>query len=443
MNIILLPFEYWLCLFWLVAATAYASMQIREPWAPPFMAVLATVVGWYMTEPLLFDDYIDRFPEDIVSGAFRCVLIFLVALTVATPFAVKALRPSAAPDTPLLPPVSPEQLVKPVVGVWLCLVVYGTLRMEGDIVGALFPLESRAGGRMWSRAAADAGATGFIVSTAAYLYTLSLAAFGILIAIARDRKTRLLLLCCILVSWPYAFLQGSRNITLFVVVPGVAAYLFLGKATLARKVTFGVAAFFVLEFAMRAIIALRNEGFREIATVDVDGAMHLGLNMASELTFIIGFLDAGVLAPSYGWGYLSEVLNVVPRVLWPDKPRLGIDYALARGFGGAANDIGVFATISSGVVGQGVLNFGTFLGPVAAGGLIAMWIAFLARLRVQGGAARDALFLVGLGLTFNLGRDITLLVLFPFVFGYLCVRVFEAYLKKRERPRRFAAGRPL
>jgi len=38
---------------------------------------------------------------------------------------------------------------------------------------------------------------------------------------------------------------------------------------------------------------------------------------------------------------------------------------------------------------------------------------------------RSSLFLLGLGLTFNLGRDIGLLVLFPALFGYLVVKLFE------------------
>jgi hypothetical protein len=39
------------------------------------------------------------------------------------------------------------------------------------------------------------------------------------------------------------------------------------------------------------------------------------------------------------------------------------------------------------------------------------------------------LFLVGLGITPNMGRDITLLVLWPMIFGYIIVR----YLEKSKR----------
>jgi hypothetical protein len=49
------------------------------------------------------------------------------------------------------------------------------------------------------------------------------------------------------------------------------------------------------------------------------------------------------------------------------------------------------------------------------------------------------LFVFGLGLTINLGRDITLLTLFPFIFGYLAVRAFE--LREKRRSARSPASR--
>jgi hypothetical protein len=47
---------------------------------------------------------------------------------------------------------------------------------------------------------------------------------------------------------------------------------------------------------------------------------------------------------------------------------------------------------------------------------------------------RLTLFMLGAGLTFNLGRDITLLVLWPVVFSYCFVRLIEIWTAKRARP---------
>jgi predicted LPLAT superfamily acyltransferase len=44
---------------------------------------------------------------------------------------------------------------------------------------------------------------------------------------------------------------------------------------------------------------------------------------------------------------------------------------------------------------------------------------------------RLALFMLGAALTFNLGRDITLLVLWPVVFGYMFVRLLEIWATRR------------
>ena len=140
----------------------------------------------------------------------------------------------------------------------------------------------------------------------------------------------------------------------------------------------------------------------------------------------------------YGMRYLEELANVIPRAIWADKPLVGVDYAVARGFGSDYVDVGVFATISTGVIGGGVLNFGRFWGPIGAGVLASMWVGLLTRFRVQRTSLRLALFLVGLGLTFNLGRDITLLVLWPMVFGYLGVRLTEWQWQRTARATGFA-----
>jgi hypothetical protein len=161
---------------------------------------------------------------------------------------------------------------------------------------------------------------------------------------------------------------------------------------------------------------------------------HYGLNMASELCWMLYFHQNELMQPSWGGRYLAEALNFVPRALWPGKPLIGIDYSILRGFGGSGTDIGVNATISTGLIGQGIANFGPLFGSICAGFLMALWASFLWRLRVQATLPRLLLFALGLALTINLGRDITLLTLFPFVFGYIAVLAIE-YREKLKRRR--------
>jgi len=59
---------------------------------------------------------------------------------------------------------------------------------------------------------------------------------------------------------------------------------------------------------------------------------------------------------------------------------------------------------------------------------MALWVAILARQDLKGEkTGRMLLFFIGCVLTFNLGRDITLITLitlYPFVFGYVMLTVW-------------------
>jgi len=145
--------------------------------------------------------------------------------------------------------------------------------------------------------------------------------------------------------------------------------------------------------------------------------------MYEELCWISTFIDSGTYKPNWGARYFAEIVNPIPRGLWHGKPLIGIDYAIARGHGQDDDTQGgVNTTISTGFIGQGVVNFGRILGPMAAAFLMSLWVAFLARLDLNVHAlGRLPLYSLGLILTFNLGRDITLITLYPFVFGSLAV----------------------
>jgi hypothetical protein len=150
---------------------------------------------------------------------------------------------------------------------------------------------------------------------------------------------------------------------------------------------------------------------------------HLGLNMLEELGWTNYLIEHNRYQPKWGARYFAELVNPIPRSVWKSKPLIGIDYAIARGYaweGAETSEAGVAATISTGMIGQGVVNFGPWLGPIAAALLMAGWIAVLGRLDLAGDdIGRLVLYMVGMVLTFNMARDITLLVLYPFVFGYL------------------------
>ena len=69
-----------------------------------------------------------------------------------------------------------------------------------------------------------------------------------------------------------------------------------------------------------------------------------------------------------------------------------------------------------------MINFGRIFGPAFAALLMALWSTILMRQDVLAEQlGRMPLYIVGLVLTFNLGRDITFITLYTFVFGAIIV----------------------
>ena len=431
---------YWLAAFMCAVSILNGAYHLNSPWGLPYIAVVFAVMAWYLMEPIEFpEDFQANFSPADADFAFFDIALFFICLSVTTPLFVAVLCKNISAPSVVDGSLSPEKILISMGLLWLLLFTYGTSRMNFDLLGALFPIESRAGAgvNMFSRqAGAGAGGDGFIVSTASYLYNLSLASFGILLVLIRNGRYRLLALALILITWPYVFLQGSRSIALSVTLPGIACFLLFSTKSRFYKAIFAVICFSFLNFAFKAIILYRNIGFDNVNFDDVESAHHLGLAMCSELIYTISFINSGLMNIDFGARYVIEFLNFIPRAIWPDKPLLGIEYTLNRGFGtagtGITTDIGVVATISTGFLGQAVLSFGPLFAPITAATFAGYWIALLARFKSQGTTLRKVVFLVGLGVTFNLGRDITLLVLWPFVFAYLGVR----WLERRQRSKK-------
>jgi hypothetical protein len=302
-------------------------------------------------------------------------------------------------------------------------------RLRGEIPYFFFPFLGYKA-EPWGRGRLGGGFDA-LLSFAFYIQMLVSAVFGVLAAVSTNPRTRILSLILCFISWPYFLFDRTRNIILSVVIPAILSWVFLRlRGGVWKKVVVLGGCFIVLNGWMAFIIqnrsdasiatAFRNQGFHLEKESDVH---HEGLNMFEELCWINTFIDEGTYEPNWGARYFAELVNPIPRVIWHGKPLIGIDYAIARGQGQragggtGANQGNVYATISTGLIGQGVVNFGRIMGPAAAALLMSFWVAILAR--------RDLnilklgylpLYALGLILTFNLGRDITFITLYPFVF---------------------------
>jgi hypothetical protein len=274
-----------------------------------------------------------------------------------------------------------------------------------------------------------------VLVVALYLHVLSASCFGMVAALARNGGVRWAALAGCAVSWPYIFLGATRNYMLTASVPAIGCWVLLRLRTRPwLKVAMLALGFAALNVWLSFVIANRSQGTivqalqeEGVASERTLEARHEGLNMFEELCWINTFIEAGTYEPNWGQRYLAELVNPIPRALWKEKPMIGIDYAQARGQGqepgaGDAAGAGVYSTVSTGMIGQGVVNFGRWAGPAFAAVLMALWAAVLARLDLrEERMGRIPLYGLGLVLTFNLGRDITLITLYPFVFGALVV----------------------
>jgi hypothetical protein len=313
--------------------------------------------------------------------------------------------------------------------------------MGGDVMGAVFPLDGRGGETMWGRSAVDTGGSGFLISFAGYVFNAVTAFLGVLVFFQRSTVCRLLAGAMFAITLPYFFFAGARSHFLGAVLPFILTYLFYGRHLLILKLAILAVAFFCLNEGFKFVTTFRDSGgFREVLASENpyellgDDVRPSGLNMIQELCFVNVYLGTGGTSPAYGARYVNELLNFIPRMMWPSKPLIGIDYAKWRGFESDDGELGVNTTVSSGMIGGGVLNFGQIFGPVAAGILMALWTGLLIRWWEQRKSLlRLVLFMLGAGLTFNLGRDISMLVLWPAIFAYFFVRLAEIRATKRFR----------
>lgn len=319
-----------------------------------------------------------------------------------------------------------------ILGVWLILMLIALFRTNFDVLGLFAPYISGKA-NPWGRGRVGSGFDAFI-SFASYLQIMLTSAFGIVAAVAKNPRTRMIGLIITVLSLPWFLLDRTRNTMLAVALPGLLAWVFVRvRGGIFLKVAILLCAFLLTEGWMKFVIQTRGGadisrvftqlGIAGVAeSIEQTKTRHQGLNMLEELAWVNSFIDQGTYVVNNGARYFAELVNPIPRVIWPDKPMIGIDYAIARGqlFGGASEDAaGVGATISTGMIGQGVVNFGTIFGVLAAALLMAYWVAILARQDLMGiKMGRMLLFFIGCVLTFNLGRDITLITLYPFLFGY-------------------------
>ncbi len=457
-TIEMLPFSFWVGTALLFYGIGWAARRIATGIGLPMLAVFVTVFAWYMGDAF-YNDYanyhVPLFSAQILEDAWWQVAWFVAVFFLLTPVLNRKIN---APylrqrshifqmfrkgvDDPLFQRHL-HVLFKGCLIVWGCLTIIAVIRLQGQSLSFFFPfLGERAD--PWGRGRIGGGIDAFL-SLAGYLQMFVSATFGIVAALVKDRRIRFFAICLCLVTWPYYIFGRTRNIMLSVVIPPVLAWVFLRlRGNLVKKVSLLFACFLVVNAWFGFVISNRSD--KTIATAFVQGdfdfeesqtVRHEGLNMFEELCWINFFFKEGTYNPPWGERYFAELTNPIPRSLWPGKPTIGIDYAVARGQALEESGEGAGATISTGMIGQGVVNFRQVLGPAFAALLMSLWAVLLCRLDLQGTLiGRLPLFALGLILTFNLGRDITFITLYTFFFGLIIIWWMERSWARPKRKRR-------
>ncbi len=420
------------------------------------LTVLGTVLAWYFGDAVYNDyaGYLETVGPDALDAAWWQVALFCIAFIGMAPFAHKVINKKLlAQSSHLMGVVESGGIENPdfqegldkaasiIFSAWLALMLIALFRTDFNFLG-LFAPYVQGKHQPWGRGQIGGGFDA-LISFAGYLHIMLAAVFGVIWALATNPRTRLLAMFVSILGLPWFFLDRVRNTMLAVALPGLLAWVFLRLRTgLIFKLAILAGFYIVVEGWMRFVIQTRSGadislvftqigvgGVRErLSTVSVK---HQGLNMFEELGWINKFIEDGRYQVNNGTRYFAELVNPIPRVLWRGKPLIGADYAIARGQF-VMQGLGVTATISTGMIGQGVVNFGPFFGVLAAAFLMAIWAAILARQDIKGEkTGRLLLYMLGLVLTFNLGRDITLITLYPFLFGYIMLTMWAQFKGER------------
>jgi hypothetical protein len=434
-----MPLPFYLSCLALIVAGLWAWSKRREGFGIPAGMVLGTVSVWYVGDVLYneVDVYLETIGRASLESAWWQVLWFVLAFWVLVGPVHKLVNGRLANqrshviaylETDRLQRADVQHridlMAKALVAVWLVLMVIALVRVKGNAIGLFAPYLGQKADP-WGRAQIGGGFSA-VISLANYLQIFLTAAFGVVAAMALNPKTRnTALLICVL-ALPYYIFDRTRNTMLATVLPGVLAWVFFRlRGGLPIKLIALGACFLVVNFWFTFVMANRtNDSIANAfasgrAKADLKETKHQGLNMFEELSWIDHFMVTGAYQPNHGQRYFAELVNPVPRALWKNKPTIGLDYAKARGQLESSASGQMTATVSTGMIGQGVVNFGRIGGPLASALLMTLWVATLARQDLLGkDSIRLILYGTGLVLTFNMGRDITLLVLYPFLFGW-------------------------
>jgi hypothetical protein len=358
------PFAFWIHLVLIAALVFEGLRKWNTPWAKPALVVYGTVLFWYSGDYLVsrpldyapFGTEVIHFSLLQVSGfliAFRLFVGSFSRRLCAAP--LREQKQAALSGIKLqLEEVSPSALrtllMILMIG-WLVIFMVGAALSPGLWKALIWPPLHYEKVPMYPLKGVGGGAS-FIFNSLGYIHVLICALFGV-IAILAKGPVRWIATAMVLLTWPYFWYDRTRNKMLALLLPGLAAYILFGKRSLLLRIGIGALVAIGLSVWFGRVMEYRSSGgqlgsFFEEGNTDAPAtvseemrekanrAARMGQDMLKELCWVNTLFESGRYAPNWGARYLAELANPIPRTIWPGKPTVGIDYAIARGFGASA-----------------------------------------------------------------------------------------------------------
>src|ERR1044071_4594920 len=103
------------------------------------LAVYVTVFGWYFVDPFINPEQYEYVPSFLISQSYAQVFLFLVGFRFFMPVAVHWIVRRRSAGVLATQRFAPERILITAGAIWFVLLVIGIYRLDGDVIGALFP----------------------------------------------------------------------------------------------------------------------------------------------------------------------------------------------------------------------------------------------------------------------------------------------------------------
>jgi hypothetical protein len=437
----LLPPLWHVGLIMLALLTGEALFRRHEYWAFPALAVYGTTWFWYYPDlNIRWEVYKSVFDPGEMDLALGQMLVFLGAFRWMLPSICRWCQGKEATSS-RVPVFQDANVIFQILAfLWIILLSIGIWTHGKGWLHALFPIGSRSEWSFMFGRARIGGQWDWLISIAGYTYKIVVMLIGFTLFLPKKPTLQSLNILIIVVSLPYFMFVGTRTGFIEVTAPIALGLFFLYRIPMASKMTFLIWFMIGANAIMIIMLKYRNVGFdrllettEEVRTSEAD--FHDGANMLEEMMWMNVFLSDGSLRMNYGSNYVALLAQMIPRPLWPNKPSPGDDFTILRGFTSRGGQGGASGSVATGFIGQGLGEFGPIFGPLTVALFFALYCGWITRLWVQDHSLfRSFLALAAVVFIFNLGRGVTLLAIWPIIFGFVIIKFIEVSMFYSAKP---------